>query len=129
MKKFLSLVLVVMMLLATSNAHAVIMKSPDARVKTAVWVGIDSATSSNGVTLGSNNRVVGYQITGTAAAVAGLYDATSVGAATNSTIFDEASAAADASSNPVWYAAPKNLTNGLTVVTNASTTIITVYYE
>lgn len=118
--------------ITVGNSHAITqnyLRSPSARIKTAVWVGIDGATSSNGKTITSDNRILGYQITGTANAVAGLFDTTSLGAVADSNIFDEPSAAANASSNPVWYPAPKDLTNGLIVVTNASTTVVTVYYE
>ena len=130
-KKIIILAVMLLLGVAVSQSQAVILQSPDARVKTAVWVGTDGPTSTNSITLTSANRVLGWTVSGNGAAgIAGLYDATTVGAATNATLFDERACASGSvePENP-WYAAPKNLTNGLVVVTDASTTIVTVFYE
>jgi len=123
-KKLLSLVLAVMMALTAGNASARIMQSPDARIKTECWTGTSAAASD--ITL--NNRIVGFSVTGSAAAIVGLYDTTTLGTASDALLFDEAAAAATDYAL-IWYPAPKELTTGLTVVVNASTTVVTVYYE
>ncbi len=124
-KKLLSLVLAVMMVVAASGvASAVIMRSPDARLKTETWTGTSAAAS----VITAQNRIVGFSVTGSAAAIAGFYDTDALGTASDALLFDEASAASTAYTL-VWYPAPKELTTGLTVVVNASTTIVTVYYE
>lgn len=132
MRKYLFVILAVMLLLgvAVSPSQATIMNSPDARVRTAVWVGIASngPTPTSGTALSTLNRIVGFRVTGTSNPAAGLYDITAVAATANSNLIDEAAAASN-SESVTWYPAPKTITTGLCVVNNASTTVTTVYYE
>ena len=131
MKKVLSLILAVMLFLAAGNAVADVMKSPDSRVKTAVWAGISGPTSSNSITLSSLNRIVGWKVSGDGAAgFAGLYDTDALGTATATTLFDEMGCSSDTTEPAYpWYAAPKDLDTGLTVLVDAATTVVIVYYE
>jgi hypothetical protein len=132
MKRFLFVILAVMLLtgIAVSQAQAGIMTSPDARIKSSVWVGITSngATPTSGSAITSANRIVGYSVTGSSNPAAGLYDASGLSTALDATLFDEAAAASNSESR-VWYPAPKALVTGLSVINNASTTVTTVYYE
>ena len=87
MKKFIFVILAVMMVLGivASNSSAVILQSPDARLKMEVFTNDGVAT-----VITNANRILGYKLTGTAANTAGLYDTTALGTATASTLFDEA---------------------------------------
>ena len=126
MKKFIFVILAVMMVLGivASNSSAAILQSPDARLKMEVFTNDGVAT-----VITNANRILGYKLTGTAANTAGLYDTTALGTATASTLFDEAGIDAEGANDIVWYPAPKSLTNGLTIVTSATTCVLTVYYE
>ena len=133
MKKVLCLILAVMMVsfLAVKDTAAGIMQSPDARINMAVWLGDNDsgATSDNSITLGPDQRIVGWKVSGDGAAgFAGLYDTDSTLTCTAATLFDEQACASDGSF-VTWFAAPKELTTGLVVVMDASTTTVVVYYE
>lgn len=77
---------------------------------------------SSGVVSGisSSSRIFGYSITGTANAVAGFYD--------NGTFFAEGGCLAN-DMRTIWFPMPKDMTGSLWVQVNASTTIVTIYYE
>lgn len=126
MRKSFLVILAVMLIVgvAVSPSQALISNSPDARVKTLVVAG----TSGVQTAITTNNRILGWKITGSSAAIAGLYDASTLGTATATTIFDEDGCIAGGSAS-TWYPAPRNISTGLTVVVNASTTIVTIYYE
>ena len=127
MRKFLSLVLAVMMVLAVgSNASAVIMQSPDARLQTYTVEGADEVITS----ITTDNRIVGWRVVcDGAAGVAGLYDTDALGTTSEALMFDEKTLVTDGSDDDVWYPAPKELTTGLTVVVGESTTVVTIFYE
>ena len=70
--------------------------------------------------ISSTSRVLGYSITGTVAAIAGFYD--------SGVFFAEGGCLAN-DMKTVWFPMPKDMTGNLWVQVNASTTIVTVYYE
>lgn len=143
MKKLFVIILAVMMLIGitASPTQAVIMQSPDARVKTAVWTSTTGIYAGSGLTTGytptagsalvAGNRIVGYQVTGSSNPQVGLYDAPTTDTSSslaNSQLFDEPACASNMG-QLVWYPAPKTLTYGLQVIRNASTTTIVIFYE
>ena len=67
----------------------------------------------------TNNRILGYSVTGSANAIVGLYD--------SGIIFAEGGCLAN-DMKTVWFPFPKDITTFIVQV-NASTTIVTIYYE
>lgn len=142
MFKRLSVILAVMVLLGMAvsivtpvTSQAVIMQSPDARVKTAIWTGTtaDGYTPTAGSALTSQNRIVGWAISGSSSPIVGFYDApTTTGlGALDTEVFDEPACASN-SPVQVWYPAPKTLTYGLQVIRNSKVAgycTIIVFYE
>src|SRR3990167_217127 len=68
----------------------------------------------------STSRVLGYSVTGTVNAIVGFYD--------NGVFFAEGGCLAN-DMKTVWFLMPKDMTGNLWVQVNASTTIVTIYYE
>ena len=68
----------------------------------------------------STSRILGYSITGTVNTIAGFYD--------NAIFFAEGGCLAN-DMKTVWFPMPKDMTGNLWVQINASTTIVTIYYE
>lgn len=126
MKKVLSLILAVMLVLVAGNVSAVIMQSPDARLQTYTVEGADEVVT----TITTDNRIVGWRIIcDGAAGVAALYDTNSLGTTTEALMFDEKTLVSDGSDDDVWYPAPKNLTTGLTVIVGEATTTVVIFFE
>lgn len=78
------------------------------------------------------HRIIGYEIMVANAAlveemIVGLYDTTTDGGMTSSTIFDEAEAT-DGSQLIKWYPYPKELTNGLSLVQGPNSVVV-IYYD
>ena len=67
-----------------------------------------------------NNRILGYTVTGSAAAIVGIYDY-------NGFITEGGCLAGDMKT--VWFPFPKKINGRLEVLVNASTTVVTIYYE
>ena len=70
--------------------------------------------------ISSTNRILGYSITGTVNAIVGFYD--------NGVFFSEGGCLAN-DMKTVWFPMPKDMAGSLSVYVNASTTIVTIYYE
>ena len=68
----------------------------------------------------NKNRILGYTITGTANAIAGIYDFKGF-------ITEGGCLANDMKT--VWFPFPRAISGKLEVLVNANTTIVTIYYE
>ena len=128
MKKYLYLILVVMLLvgITTSNAEVVFQRSQDARVST--WAVANDAGELS-TTITTNNRIFGYTYTDSSAGEVGLYDASTLAATiTVSEMISEVDCAAGTAVT-VMFPLPRNLSNGLVVRQKNTTGCATVYYE
>ena len=79
-----------------------------------------NGVSGNATGVSSSSRIFGYSITGSANAIAGFYD--------SGVLFAEGGCLAN-DMKTVWFPMPKDITGNLWVQVNASTTIVTIYYE
>ena len=87
------------------------------QLSTIVIVGTSGLVTS----LSTSNRVLGYSVTATVSAgVVGIYD--------GATFITEGGCLVG-DMRTVWFPFPRNITVKLEVMVNASTTIVTIYYE
>lgn len=80
-----------------------------------------SGTNGYVTSLSTSNRILGYSITATVSAgIVGIYD--------EATFITEGGCLVG-DMNTVWFPFPRSITVKLEVMVNASTTIVTIYYE
>ena len=98
---------------------------PEDTIKTIAQVGSGAVSTL----VADVHRIVGWQVAVTSAGGCGLYDAASVGAATNAVLFGESTAAANTSAEPVRLPYPRKITTGVTAVCVNATDVITIWYN
>jgi len=143
MRKLISILLILGMVLAAGNAFAV--DSLYTRIRTFVSVR-GSASTSGGSALGDTvpltsisigDRILGFAVipnTGTQGAVAGLYDfsastdALAASGATDSNIFAEAETATNSTTNTLWFPYPYRLDTQLQILRGSADCTVLVYY-
>ena len=130
MKKILFLILMVMMLtvgIVGQVSADYIRGSSGDKLETYLVYGTDEAVAVATIPIGT--RILGFTVAGNgAAAFAGLYDVASVATSGSSTCIAEGSAASSQTES-VWFPMPYTIVTRLVIVTDASTTAVTVYYE
>lgn len=85
-------------------------------VQTVVILGTSGYVSA----VSASNRILGYTVTGSANAIVGIYDYKGV-------ITEGGCLANDMKT--IWFPFPRDINGRLEVLVNASTTIVTIYYE
>lgn len=132
MKKFISLFLVVMFVLSIATmgwADVFYVRGPDARVLTYTLAKTIGTTLSSSVT--TNNRILGFAYTDSAAGTGGIFDGATVAAvnaALGTYLIAEISVAAGGIST-LMFPLPRNVSNGLVVSMSTATGCILVFYE
>jgi hypothetical protein len=129
MRKFLSLTLAVMFVLSIATmgwADVVYTRGTDARVS--IVVHANSATPALDSTITTNNRILGFTYTDSAAGQVGLYDGTVVQAKAGTGVFGEIKVAAGGL-NVQMYPLPKNVTTSISYIMSTATGCVTIYYE
>lgn len=139
MKKLLLISLAVMMVVTLAvgvtyagNTSGIYSMSADYGNISSYVVSLTSADDEleaiSTATISNRNRILGYTVSGQgAAAIASLYDGTAGSDAVNANIISEFGCASN-TSDTFWFPFPIQLTNGLVVVVNASTTKVVIYY-
>ena len=127
---------VVMALLTAGNsfAQAVYSRGPDARMKTEGISGTTAPTLSTNIT--TNNRLIGYEFSDSAAGNTALFDVAAAQSASGSTtlapstsnVFSEVDVIAGGNIVKV-FPLPRNIVNGLVTKNSATTGKLVVYYE
>lgn len=133
MKKILSLSLAVVLLgliaapfVGKAKADVLYTRGTDARLYTYVVPNTSTATLSSTIT--TNNRILGFVYSDSAAGVSTLFDSSSASTLTTSLIFAEAHVAAGTQSIQM-FPLPKALNNGFVTKNSTSTGVLVVYYE
>ena len=127
MKKILCLILMVMFLAVGTVSADYVRGSTGDQLITYTVYGVDEAVALT--TIPTGTRVLGFMVAGNGASgFAGLYDCASLLVATSSNLVAEGSAASSQSSS-VWFPMPYKVKTRLVIVTDASTTSVTVFYE
>ena len=129
MKRILSLILAVMLVVSAAgilSAEAVYNREPGARILTYNLSRTQVTTLVSSIT--SNNRIIGYKFSDTAAGTVALYDLAATGSVTSTNQIDEGMVIAGGSLT-VIFPMPRAITNGLVVQMLNSTGSITIFYE
>ena len=129
MKKIVSLILAVMLVISAAGlvcADVVYNREPGARIKT--YNLSRSAVLTLVTSITSDNRIIGFKFSDTAAGTVALYDLAATGSVTSSNQFDEAMVIAGGTVNEI-YPLPRAITNGLVIQMLNNTGTITIFYE
>jgi len=132
--KRLSIVILAIALLTTfagisfASGGVAYSRDPGARLQTQVFTSCEGQTLSS--TISTQNRILGYTVSDSAAGWGAIYDDSSAsgGDVTSTYRIGEIRCAAG-TAETVWFVLPVALSRGLKVEGSASTTMITVYYE
>lgn len=129
MKKILAFFLaitVVLVIARYSSADALYTRGTDGRVQTWVWTNSTAATLST--TVGTNNRILGYSFSDSAAGNFVMYDSATTGGVLLANAFAEADVIAGGNTQ-LMFPMPKNLSNGLVVKNSTTTGKLVVFFE
>jgi hypothetical protein len=133
MKKLFMIILAIAMLatfagISFASGGVAYSRDPGARLKSEVFTTCEGQSLSSTIT--TQNRILGYTVSDSAAGWGAIYDDSSAsgGGVTSTYRIGEVSCSAG-SSETVWFVLPVEITRGLKVEGSASTTMITVYYE
>jgi len=130
MKKVFGIILAIMMLAClagTGHADVQYTRGTDARIKTETVINTATATLVSNIT--TNNRVIGYTFSDSAAGNVALIDASGVGTApTAANTFAEPHVIAGGLTTVV-FPFPRNISSGVVVDMSTSTGTVTIYYE
>lgn len=132
MKKLFYFILAVMMLFCTAGnvkADVLYARSSDGRVKT--YTQFDSATSTlvSSSVIGTNNRIIGYTFSDSAAGDVCLIDASAATTAPATTNVMAEPTVAAGGVTTVIFPLPYQIQNGLVIDMSTATGQVTIYYE
>jgi len=130
MKKLFILTLAIGMLLSVAGlANAEITSARDAGARLSSEIFTGSNLSQVSTTITTDNRILGFSVTDSAAGSGGLYDtSTEANVDAGTGVFAEAYCAAGAVST-INLILPRKIANGLGICKSATATVVIVYYE